>query len=116
MGYAKAAVEDISGEIPTESKIWKSTKHKDVTRSIRYFLWMLLHDGYKVGRYWDKIPNLDALGTCSKCGVKESMEHILTRCDAPGQREVWELVSELWVMKTGEELAVPTIGQIMTAS
>jgi hypothetical protein len=40
------------------------------------------------------------------------MEHILTQCQEPGQKEVWDLASELWQMKTGKDLR-PTIGQIM---
>ncbi|KAJ7838234.1 hypothetical protein B0H14DRAFT_2361853, partial [Mycena olivaceomarginata] len=43
----------------------------------------------------------------------ESMQHILTQCDAPGQEIVWDLASELWRMKTGEDLR-PALSQIMT--
>jgi hypothetical protein len=32
------------------------------------------------------------------------MEHILTKCEAPGQEIVWDLASELWRLKTGDEL------------
>ncbi|KAF8176886.1 hypothetical protein K438DRAFT_1607107 [Mycena galopus ATCC 62051] len=41
------------------------------------------------------------------------MDHILTKCEATGQREIWELASELWRLKTGADLPPPTIGQIM---
>jgi ribonuclease HI len=40
------------------------------------------------------------------------MEHILTQCQESGQKEVWDIASELWQMKTGKDLH-PTIGQIM---
>jgi ribonuclease HI len=40
------------------------------------------------------------------------MEHILTKCDAPGQSEVWNLASKIWQKKTGADLR-PTVGEIM---
>jgi ribonuclease HI len=56
MKYAQEAVADPSDEVPAVSKIWKSTKHKDLSRSVRFFLWMAIHGGYKIGRHWEKIP------------------------------------------------------------
>jgi ribonuclease HI len=77
----------------------------------------LIHDsGYKVGRHWEKIEGHEHKGICSVCGITESMEHILTKCDVPGQTEVWKLASELWSMKTGEELSKPVMGQIMSCA
>lgn len=87
MAYAKAAA-NADGEVPPARKIWRSTFDKDISRSIRFFLWMLIHDGYKVGRYWDNIPNNQPRGWCANCQAHESMEHILTRCEEPGQKEV----------------------------
>jgi hypothetical protein len=49
---------------------------------------------------------------CTTCGVHESMEHILTQCGMPGQKEVWDLASNMWRLKTGKAMS-PTIGQIM---
>ncbi|KAJ7016508.1 hypothetical protein C8F04DRAFT_981375, partial [Mycena alexandri] len=86
---------------------------KDVSRSSRFFLWMLLHDGYKVGKHWAKTEGHKFKVTCAQCGITETMEHILTKCDAPGQEKIWELVSELWKLKTNQELPQPTIGQIL---
>ncbi|KAJ7877241.1 hypothetical protein B0H14DRAFT_2713064 [Mycena olivaceomarginata] len=40
------------------------------------------------------------------------MGHILTRCDAPGREKVWELASQLWRKKTGEDME-PTFGEIL---
>ncbi|KAJ7042635.1 hypothetical protein C8F04DRAFT_945833, partial [Mycena alexandri] len=113
---AKHAAADDDGGLPETSRIWKSTRHKDVSRSARFFLWMLLHDGYKVGGHWAKIEGHEFKATCAQCGVTESLEHILTRCDAPGQDEIWELASEMWKLKTGEDLPKPTKGQIMVCA
>ncbi|KAJ7691631.1 hypothetical protein B0H17DRAFT_934963, partial [Mycena rosella] len=87
-----------------------------VSRSIRFFLWMMIHEGYKIGRHWEKIEGHEYKAKCSKCGTVESMQHILTQCDAPGQEAIWELASELWKLKTGADLAKPTTGQIMACA
>lgn len=59
MEYAQAAVADLSDELPEKGTIWKSIKHKDISRNIRYFLWMLIHDGCKVGKYGNDEAYLD---------------------------------------------------------
>ncbi|KAJ7695903.1 hypothetical protein B0H17DRAFT_1131106 [Mycena rosella] len=116
MVLAQNMVADPSDELPSEGKIWKAMKHKDVSRSIRFFLWMMIHDGYKIGRYWDKISGGEQRGVCEKCGVTESMDHIMTKGVEPGQEQVWELASELWKLKTGADLLKPTVGQIMACT
>jgi ribonuclease HI len=69
------AAANATGDAPPAQKLWRSTFDKDISRSIRFFLWMLIHGGYKVGKFWDNIPNLQHRG---QCGVHESMEHVLT--------------------------------------
>ncbi|KAK7027003.1 hypothetical protein R3P38DRAFT_3315443 [Favolaschia claudopus] len=51
-------------------------------------------------------------GICSTCGGTESMEHILTKCTAAGQRLIWDLTSELWKKKPGDGTR-PSLGEIM---
>ena len=81
---------------PTHAAIWKSTKNKDFTKKTREFLWKCIHNAFKIGKFWDNIPGYETRGTCAHCNVEESMEHILTECDAPGRTEVWALANELW--------------------
>ncbi|KAJ7183006.1 hypothetical protein C8R43DRAFT_840003, partial [Mycena crocata] len=111
---AQEAAEDINGEAPPKGRVWRGTRHKDFARSVRFFMWMLIHDGYKVGRHWLNIPNHEEKAECSYCGngTVESMEHILRECDAPGQRQVWNLATQLWQMKAGEVLR-PTMGELL---
>jgi len=35
------------------------------------------------------------------CRVEDSMEHILTECDVPGQGLIWNLTKALWLKKQG---------------
>ncbi|KAJ7610555.1 hypothetical protein DFH06DRAFT_1246080 [Mycena polygramma] len=92
--------------------MWGSLKNKDISRNIRFFMWMLIHDGYKVGHHWLHITGFEHQGRCSSCGVTESMKHILTQCQEPGQEQVWSLASELWKLKTGHTMQ-PAMGDIM---
>lgn len=83
-------------------------------RTIRIFLWKLIHGGFKVGDYWKGAGDLEDRTKCPKCDVVESMDHIITNCEARGQEQVWNLANELWKRKTGEEEGIrPTIGRIM---
>jgi hypothetical protein len=65
---------------------------------------MVIHDGYKVGEYWERITNYQQRAICAHCRVTESMDHILTECMCPGQGLIWKLVKELW-----EKMSLPWI-------
>lgn len=115
MDLACEAAGERNGAKPSPKQIWTSLRGKDISRSIRYFLWMLAHDGYKVGRHWLKISGFEQRGTCQHCETTESMEHILTKCESPGQEMVWDLASQLWETKTGSPLR-PTVGEIIACN
>ena len=76
--------------------MWKSFKHRDLTKKTREFLWKSTHDAFKIGNFWSRIETLEHRGVCPHCEVEESMEHILTECTAPGREQVWALANELW--------------------
>jgi ribonuclease HI len=112
MALAQAAATGTNGGPPPARKVWRSTFDKDISRSIRYFLWMVLHGAYRVGAFWDSIPNHQWKGRCRGCDTPETMEHILTECGEPGQREIWDLATKMWQKKTGQDMK-PTFGQIL---
>ncbi len=107
-----AASECCKAEI-TREQLWRSIRRKDFNRSARFFLWMLLHNSYVVGHHWKHIDGCEDRIKCQECGTEENMDHILTKCDAPGQREIWELTQQLWKQKTKTNLIV-TKGLIMS--
>jgi hypothetical protein len=106
-----------SDEVPNNAQIWKSFRHKDFTRRIKYFLWMTMHGGYKTGEYWDRMDNADLKkrGQCKNCGhgTIETMKHILTECPVGKSEVVWQLVKKLWHKKTGVEITI-TFEDILT--
>ncbi|KAK0505575.1 hypothetical protein EDD18DRAFT_1316386 [Armillaria luteobubalina] len=87
----RAATEALTGKQPTDKLIWSGLCHKDFSMSTRQFLWMTMHDAYKIGAWWEDKPGYEQRSRCARCNVTESMEHILFECEEPGQHQVWEL-------------------------
>jgi len=89
-------------ERPSLSQIWKGICHKDLNLKQQYFLWMLAHEAYRVRDYWLRMNNLayQWRGYCQHCESKtETLEHILTECTTPGQKESWGLAEQLWKLR-----------------
>ncbi|KAJ3871990.1 hypothetical protein F5051DRAFT_304189, partial [Lentinula edodes] len=99
IGRAKASVQEIGSNHPTDTNLWKSIRNKDFECKTRTFLWMVYHNAYKNGEYWDTIPGYEMCANCSECRVTDSLEHILTECNCPGQDLIWRLGQELWKNK-----------------
>ena len=97
LDITRRATKALSNHLPTDARIWFSIRNKDITRTIRCFLWKCLHNTYKVGSYWDNIPSFETRADCPICGIPESMEHILTECDSPAQNLIWNLAKALWL-------------------
>ena len=113
LGITQACIEELTGKTPTEQKIWNSIKNKVYPPRIRAFMWRAMHNAYKCGKYWRNIPTCEERGLCHACDrVEESMEHILTECQATGQAEVWKLAEELWVLQ-GLPWIKPRFGTIL---
>ncbi|KAJ3990981.1 hypothetical protein F5050DRAFT_1802253 [Lentinula boryana] len=69
---------------------------------------------YKIGDYWQNITNFEHRANCHPCGVTESMDHILSECQCPGQQQIWELTKEICAKK-GLEWNEPSLGTILGA-
>lgn len=113
LDIARWAVNDLTGHLPTDQKLWHCCHHKDFSKAFRAFLWRLFHGGYKCGTYWDNIPNYEMRGRCPECDNEtESLEHILLECTAPGRAIVWDLARQLWDM-TGLQWPALRFGTIL---
>ena len=104
VGRIQACVEELFDIAPTPEAVWRSTRHKDLTKKTQDFLWKCIHDAFKIGRFWSRIENYERRGVCTLCEVEESMEHILTECEAPGRSQVWSLANELWRRRAPTDL------------
>jgi hypothetical protein len=101
-------VKDLDNSFPTDRDIWNSLQNKDLTRTVRVFIWKCLHNAHKIGKFWEKIPEHEHWSVCPNCGVEESMEHILLECNTPGQVEAWRVAKRVWQQKH-ERLTYGTI-------
>ncbi|KAI5823620.1 RnaseH-domain-containing protein [Schizophyllum commune Tattone D] len=109
--------EDTFGIKLTRKSVWRAIRNPAISLEAQYFLWMLTHDGYKVGTYWLKDNfNEDQRrrGECAKCGSIETMHHILFDCDFEGQATVWTLAEQLW-RHTKHDWPMVSLGTVVTA-
>ena len=113
LGVTQACVEELTGKCPSQETIWRSIRNKAFPPRIRGFLWKVMHNAYKCGKYWRNIPMCEERGLCQVCDrVEESMEHILTECQATSQAEIWKLAEELWLLR-GLPWIAPRFGTIL---
>ncbi|KAF6758477.1 hypothetical protein DFP72DRAFT_807848 [Ephemerocybe angulata] len=112
----QSVIEEINGEKPLESAIWDSLgKGTVLTKKAKVFLWKTVHEGHKIGAYWEKIDSnpLTARMPCTLCQAPvESMTHILFECRASGQETAWQVFNELWD-RTGKTKPYITLGTVM---
>ena len=100
----KIATKEIFEETPTDEAIWKSMRHKDITRKIRDFLWKHAHGIYRLGAFWTHIPGCENRAECPMCGKYDTFEHIITECDSTERKTVWDQANRLWKRRYDEDL------------
>ena len=112
VGKIQECAEVTFGSPPKTKSIWLATKHKDLTRKTRDFLWKSTQHAYKIGEYWNNIPGYESRGTCPLCDTQEDMEHILTACKSTARSTAWGLANHLWLKKS--QTPLPTnLGDIL---
>ncbi|KAK0237845.1 hypothetical protein EDD85DRAFT_906680 [Armillaria nabsnona] len=96
----RQAAKDLGGILPTDEKIWRSGRNP--SREILESSYRK-QCSFKIGKHWENIPGYEERSACPKCGVMETIEHVLTECAIPGQSIVWSLAEELWRKKDTPE-------------
>lgn len=110
-----AAHDHLGAGLPTDARMFGSLRSKNLTKKERIFLYRVMHNGYKIGKYWNNIPGYEQRGRCPLCDHdEESMRHILEECRAPEREQIWGLARELWEKK-GLRWPTITIGTILTS-
>jgi ribonuclease HI/exonuclease III len=100
----KTATKELFKETPTEKAIWKSMRHKDITRKIRDFLWKHTHGMYRLGKFWDHIPGYEDRAMCPLCNKYDTLEHLISECDSTERVTVWKQANDLWKKRYTEDL------------
>ncbi|KAJ7835418.1 hypothetical protein B0H13DRAFT_1652638, partial [Mycena leptocephala] len=96
----------------SDREIWMATRGRDILPRTAQFLWKSIHNAHKVGHYWTHIPECEERAICQTCGIEEDLEHILTKCESPGQELVWREVRNIWAKKS-ENWPTPSLGVIL---
>ncbi|KAK1217608.1 hypothetical protein PQX77_019729 [Marasmius sp. AFHP31] len=114
----KAQTEELFEYTPTSEAIWRAMRNKDNSKKHYHFTWMLTHDAFMVGDKWARPgnkPEAQENAECKHCfGKTESMTHILTECETPGQKEIWRLTGKIWKNKGAKpEWRTPGLGAII---
>ncbi|KAG1848390.1 hypothetical protein C8R48DRAFT_556470, partial [Suillus tomentosus] len=102
LDITRFAVEAISSNLETDDTIWRSCRNADISKNAQMFLYKSLNNAYRVGEFWETIPNYEHRALCTQCpGEVESIEHILTQCNNPVSRTIWQLAEATWPTKHG---------------
>ncbi|EJD54843.1 hypothetical protein AURDEDRAFT_51969, partial [Auricularia subglabra TFB-10046 SS5] len=92
-------MKQILGHELSDEDIWKATQYPDFSKRARNFLWLLMHDAHRCGKF---LANWGGewieKSRCSACadGPTESLDHILFHCSDPAAKQVWKLAESLW--------------------
>jgi hypothetical protein len=101
---------DMAKNFPTDSRIWRSFKSKNIAYKLRNIMCVeTAHNASKCGNYWLNIKNWEQCATCQKCQTTESMEHILSDRKDSAQEIIWRPAEGLW-SKKGIPWPKPTFG------
>lgn len=120
VAMVRHAAQEQNGAFPSVAAVWASTWHKDLKSNDQELLWKSIHGAYKIGKYWENMHNYEHRGRCAQCGAdRESMDHILFECDAPGRQQIWDLAHQMWEKRnagpwpTGNQFGVALAAGLM---
>ena len=79
-----------------DKAIWNHIRKTPIRPKIQQFFFKTLHEAHKIGRFWLNIPTLEERCFCQTCNDDETMEHILTTCEHPARKLIWNSAEKLW--------------------
>ena len=97
---------EIFGLTPTTNAIWRSMRHRDISKKARDFLWKHAHRLYRIGSFWNNIDGYEERGICPPCQQTETFQHILQECCSKEREVIWEAANKLWKTQHGSDLLV----------
>src|SRR5258708_1921852 len=92
----REAIQNYNGLLEIDTMIWAGMKQCTLQTCTKQFVYKAMHGTQKVGEYWRHLGDSAPREFCSVCRTTESMEHILTRCQATPPRLIWTLAKDLW--------------------
>src|ERR1700679_106567 len=96
LNQTREAIEIYCGAQETNETIWKSLRKNVLRTRVKQFLYKTMHQAYMIGAIWRHIPGYEHRHLCITCNAEDSMQHILTECNALTRRKVWKLAQRTW--------------------
>ena len=106
------AIERINGTKETDATIWTGTRKPVLRTRVQQFLYKTIHQAYKIGDKWNNVRNCEQRAICTKCGITESMQHILLECHRKARKKIWRRAKKFWPFGRQQWPEI-TIGTIM---
>ena len=92
----RRALEDFSGTTETDETLWRSTANPILRTRVQQYLYKSMHQTQMVGPKWTNIRGFRQRMDCAICHSLDTMNHILTQCQANTTRIPWELAKAAW--------------------
>ena len=108
-----AALKDVTKKEVSDTQLWLKCRHPDIRRPIQSFLYKAMHGAFRIGKFWEDIPQYADRARCASCNASpESLEHILIDCDNVAITTIWTLARQTWPSSFGPWLDIQ-IGLIL---
>jgi len=108
----REAIHNYNNLLETDETLWSGMRRRTLRTRVHQFMYKAMHGTQKIGKYWRHIENAAQRELCTTCGVTESMEHILTQCQATPRATIWQEAESLWPHKPNLWLDI-TLGIIL---
>ena len=93
----RATLIDVNNREESNSHLWLKCRHPDIRRPIQTFLYKALHGAFRIGDFWNDIPQLAQRAHCASCNESpESLDHILIDCENEAISTIWRLARQTW--------------------
>jgi ribonuclease HI len=106
---AKTEIEQATGKRPTEENLWTTLNDGDIDNRVADFIWKLIHQRLKCGKFFRYIEKLKERELCV-CGETESPEHILFYCERSEVERLWGEVEKVWKQMSNIKWIKPNPG------
>jgi len=93
----RATLIDTNSREESSSHLWFKCRHPDIRCPIQTFLYKAIHGAFRIGNFWNDIPQLAHRAHCASCNESpETLEHILIDCDNTATSTIWRLAKQTW--------------------
>ncbi|KAG2335896.1 RnaseH-domain-containing protein [Suillus weaverae] len=68
LSVTRTTIETTTSTLKTDKTIWRSCRHKDITKKIQMFIYKSLNNTFRIGEFWLQVPTFKHRARCGACG------------------------------------------------